>query len=288
MDGFLIVDKKQGITSHDVVAKIRKLQGQDKVGHCGTLDPIATGVLVVALGEATKITEYFLGCDKVYEVLATLGSISDTYDACGKVVPFLDKKPEKKRIQDILHVHFTGVISQVPPKYSALKISGKRAYDLARNGVEFSMQSRRVKVDSVKILNYKWPKLKLEIRCGKGTYIRSLVHDLGQKLGCGAYVSELRRTKVAHFDISDSVTLENLALDFENYVLPIRDAVMHLSRIVLRDDEYNLLKDGRLINNAHGVMSEPVFAFYDGQVVGILEFPNNGRLLKFRKKLNIF
>lgn len=288
MNGFVIVDKPKGITSHDVVDEVRFYTSEQKVGHCGTLDPIATGVLVVALGEATKLTEYFLGCDKAYEVTALLGGVSDTYDALGKVEKFSDKKVPKSRIEDTLQVYFTGNISQVPPKYSALKIGGKKAYELARASKEFSLQPRRVRIENVEILDYEWPELKLRVSCGKGTYIRSLVHDLGQKLKCGAYMSELRRIRVAHFDISDAVSLGDLKLSFNEYLLPIKDVVSHLSRVSIDDREYARLKDGAIIPNNHGIMKDPVFAFYKGEIVGVLEFPQNGRLLKFRKKLNIF
>ncbi|MBU1992161.1 tRNA pseudouridine(55) synthase TruB [Patescibacteria group bacterium] len=285
MNGFIIIDKPKEFTSHDVVAKIRKFFDQKKVGHCGTLDPIATGVLVVALGEATKLVEYFLGCDKGYEAHAVLGSVSDTYDADGDVKKFSDKEPTEKEIETLLHKNFTGVIEQVPPKHSAVKIDGERAYDLARAGKEFSIKPRNVKIDFVEVAEYKYPDLKLKINCGKGTYIRSLIHDLGQMLKCGAYMKALRRTKIAHFGIADAITLDDLA---EKHVLPIRDAVSHLNRVSLTDAEYDRLKNGSIVKNTHGTMQAPVFGYYKEEVVGVLEFPQNGRLLKFHKKLNIF
>ncbi|MFH1720112.1 MAG: hypothetical protein ABH856_00680, partial [Patescibacteria group bacterium] len=174
---------------------------------------------------------------------------------------------------------------QVPPKHSAVKIDGERAYDLARAGKEFSIKPRNVKIDFVEVAEYKYPDLKLKINCGKGTYIRSLIHDLGQMLKCGAYMKALRRTKIAHFGIADAITLDDLA---EKHVLPIRDAVSHLNRVSLTDAEYDRLKNGSIVKNTHGTMQAPVFGYYKEEVVGVLEFPQNGRLLKFHKKLNIF
>jgi tRNA pseudouridine55 synthase len=284
MNGFVVIDKPKGITSHDVVSRLRRVFDQKKIGHCGTLDPIATGVLLVALGEATKLVEYFLNCDKVYEVTAELGKISDTFDSEGKMEDISSKVPSEKKIVEILNKNFIGEIEQVPPKFSALKIDGKRAYKLAREGKKFDMHARKIKIHRIEVLDYKYPFLKLKVHCGKGTYIRSLVHDLGQLLKVGAYMKELRRTQVARFDISQSSDIESC----EDSVIPMKEAVSHLNRILLMDREYARLKDGAIIQNEHKVLSEPVFAVFHDEVVGVLEFPQKGRLLKFHKKLNIF
>ncbi len=224
MNGFLVVDKSKGISSFDVVRMLRRITGVKKIGHCGTLDPMATGVLVVAIGEATKLIEYLLGASKRYVAEVTLGGVSDTFDAEGEITEqgdlFAGNKsdggfevpglvaPSLEKIKEVLAGNFIGEIDQVPPKYSALKIAGKKAYELARSGVDVEMQSRKVFVEAIEVLEYEWPKLRIDVKCGKGTYIRSLANDLGAALGCGGYLSGLRRTEVSGFGIDDAEEIE--------------------------------------------------------------------------------
>lgn len=206
MKGFILVDKPKGITSFDVIRKIRAMSGEKRVGHAGTLDPLATGLLLVAVGrEATKQLHHFLKSDKEYEVVAKFGYASDSYDADGSIVE-IDSGVKVKRadIEDVIKKYFIGCIQQIPPKYSALKIGGKRACDIVRKGGEVILKPREVRVYEFKILNFDWPKVKFLVKCGSGTYIRSLVHDLGSKLRCGAYVDELRRTKIGDYSIADA------------------------------------------------------------------------------------
>lgn len=213
MNGFLVVDKSKGISSFDVVRMLRRITGVKKIGHCGTLDPMATGVLVVAIGEATKLIEYLLGANKRYVAEVTLGGVSDTFDAEGEITEQGDVvgdlvAPSLEKIKEVLAGNFIGEIDQVPPKYSALKIAGKKAYELARSGVDVEMQSRKVFVEAIEVLEYEWPKLRMDVKCGKGTYIRSLANDLGAALGCGGYLSGLRRTEVSGFGIDDAKEIE--------------------------------------------------------------------------------
>ncbi|MEK7085800.1 MAG: tRNA pseudouridine(55) synthase TruB [Patescibacteria group bacterium] len=233
MQGFLLIDKGEGLTSFDVISRIRRWTGERRVGHAGTLDPLATGLLVVAVGKATKLLQHFVGLDKEYETKARFGAVSDTYDREGKIVELNEVEFGKfgkislTDLENLIHEKFSGEIDQVPPKYSALKINGKKAADLARKGVDFEMKSRKVKIYSFNVVDFKWPEVSFKIHCGSGTYIRSLIHDIGQELGCGAYVTELRRGKVGNFSVNDEkVVMVGREFDFtdkniENYLIPV-------------------------------------------------------------------
>lgn len=222
MQGFLLIDKPRGMTSFGVVSRIRKVSGVRKVGHGGTLDPLATGLLVLALGKATKQLSVLLGADKEYEVVAHFGAISDTYDEDGKV-EVVDQeifdgksllKSPRREIEEIIKRNFLGEIQQMPPVFSALKVGGKRAYALARKGIKVELKPRKITVYNFDVMAFEWPLLSFRINCSSGTYIRSLVHDLGQILGCGAYVTHLRRTKIGNLNVSQAVGLD--LIDSEN------------------------------------------------------------------------
>lgn len=211
MDGFLLIDKEKGITSFDVIRRVRKILGIKKAGHAGTLDPLATGLMIVALEKATKSLKNLLRLDKHYEVLAEFGYVSDSYDADGNVGPLnTDIIIGEDRLGDILNKKFTGKFEQMPPVYSALKIKGKRACDIVRAGGKVELKPRSVTVNEFKIKEYRWPLISFEVQCGSGTYVRSLIHDLGQVLGCGAYVKELRRTMIGNYSVKDSVSTERV------------------------------------------------------------------------------
>jgi len=223
MDGFLLIDKPKGWTSFDVVKKIRNLSGVRKVGHSGTLDPLATGLLIVALGKATKLLTGLIGLDKGYEVLAHFGAVSDTYDAEGKISVVdggsLDNCTESS-IKKIISENFIGEFDQVPPQYSAKKVSGRKACDIARSGGSVELKSKKIRVDSFDIVDFKKPSVKFSVKCGSGTYVRSLVHDLGKMLGCGAYVEELRRIKVGEFNVDKAVQITDLLnKNIEQYMI---------------------------------------------------------------------
>ncbi len=211
--GFLNIDKAPGMTSHDVVAQVRRLAGQKRVGHGGTLDPLATGVLPVGLGEATRLLEYLVEGQKRYAAVVRLGATTTTDDAAGAVtataaVPALDIEA----IQAAL-VPFTGTIQQVPPMYSAIQVGGQRMYDLARRGEHLDLAPRTVEIARIDVESWAAPDLALTVVCGKGTYIRALARDLGAALGCGAHLASLRRTQVGALDISTAVTLDELRAD---------------------------------------------------------------------------
>jgi tRNA pseudouridine55 synthase len=216
MNGLLLIDKPTGWTSHDVVAKIRSIihskTGQKvKVGHAGTLDPMATGLLIVLLGGYTKKANQFLKLDKTYDCELTLGAVSSTGDAEGKISQVSDEIPSEKQIKEVA-AQFIGTIKQVPPAYSAIKIKGQEAYKLARAGRDLKMEPRVVTIYSLAIDKYDYPKLSFSTHVSSGTYIRSLAQDIGAKLGTGAYLSSLRRTKIGEFALEDAQKIGSLDL----------------------------------------------------------------------------
>lgn len=217
--GRILIDKPAGITSFGVVARVRRVLKQKlskkkiKVGHTGTLDPFATGLLVLLYGKETKNAMNLTKLDKVYEAEFTLGQISSTGDPEGEISDCSDFKiPTLKQIQNEININFLGKIEQTPPAFSAIKIDGQRAYDLARKGADFKIPKRTVEILSFEILDYNFPTLKVRTHVSTGTYIRSLAEDLGDKLGCGAFCSKLRRIKIADFNISNAIELKDLGI----------------------------------------------------------------------------
>lgn len=210
MNGVLLIDKPQDFTSFDVIAVIRRLVGQKKIGHTGTLDPNATGVLVVLMGNATKAQDLIVNHDKTYIAQFKLGVTTDTLDIWGKVTGEKKSSMTSEDIQNIIP-EFTGEISQLPPMFSAVQKNGRRLYDLARQGIEVERDSRRVTVYSLEMLEFdeNTQSGKLRVACSKGTYIRALIDDIGKKLGVGAVMTGLRRTSACGFDIADCITLDN-------------------------------------------------------------------------------
>jgi tRNA pseudouridine55 synthase len=223
LSGYLLLDKPTGWTSHDVVAKIRsvlkKETGQKvKVGHTGTLDPFATGLLIIVIGDYTKRAAEFSKLDKTYEAELTLGSISTTGDPEGEITKKSDKKPSKQEIEEVLN-SLVGEIEQVPHKFSAMKIDGQRAYKLARAGKEVALEPRKVTIYSIENTKYEYPKLSFACRVSSGTYIRSLAEDIGAKLGTGAYLSNLRRIEVGNHSINEAIAIDkNTNYDIINHV----------------------------------------------------------------------
>jgi tRNA pseudouridine55 synthase len=210
MEGIIVVDKPGGFTSHDVVAVVRRKLNIRRVGHAGTLDPLATGVLVILVGAATKLFDKFVAFDKAYQATLRLGTKTTTADIQGKV---LSEKP----FQDLTRADveavfrkFTGSIEQTPPMVSAVKYRGERLYKLARKGVKIDRASRRVRIDVFRIMNFELPHVQFYLECSKGTYVRQIAEDVGEALGCGACITEIRRTKVGPFSLDGSVKLEDL------------------------------------------------------------------------------
>ena len=213
MNGILLIDKPPGMTSHDVVRRVRRLLRTRRVGHTGTLDPLATGVLPIAVGEATRIVQFLMEGDKTYRAILKLGEITTTQDAEGEV---LERRPVEGITAETAIAaarSFEGVIRQLPPMYSALKKDGVPRYSLARQGIEVERETRAVRIDRLQILDVDLPLITLEVDCSKGTYVRTLCHDLGLVLGTGAHLLALRRTRSGSFTEADCVTLEQLETD---------------------------------------------------------------------------
>lgn len=214
MQGLILIDKPAGVSSFRVVSRVRGIiraqTGQKlKVGHSGTLDPMATGLLLLAIGPYTKKLAELIKQDKTYNVTMHLGKVSTTGDREGEITSASDIIPTNGQIQDIAR-DFTGIMMQTPPIYSAIKINGQRAYDLARKGKQIKIEPRKVIISGINLIDYEYPLVKFTAEVSSGTYIRSLVQDMGNQLGCGAYMSDLRRTKIGPYKLEDAVVLDNL------------------------------------------------------------------------------
>ena len=224
LDGAILVDKPAGPTSHDVVDAIRRKFGIKKVGHCGTLDPNATGLLIIVLGRGTKLSERLMGDDKVYEGTIKFGEATDSYDADGELTGSLPVMPMTLDELNEEAAKFIGDQMQTPPMVSAIKKNGVPLYKLARKGVEVEREARLIHVYNFRFTEYAEPFGKFRVACTKGTYIRSIAHDLGQKLGCGAHLTALRRSASGKFDVADAKTLDEIlqmsAAQLEKRVIP--------------------------------------------------------------------
>jgi tRNA pseudouridine55 synthase len=253
--GLLIVDKPKGITSREAVNRSQSwFPRHTRIGHAGTLDPLATGVLVICVGAATRLIEYVQRMKKIYQARIQLGARSDTDDAEGTIeLVDIPRPPEKPVVTRVLET-FQGEIEQVPPIYSAAKVAGRRAYKLARTGQDFCLEKRRVMIHALDLQAYNYPWLDIEVACGKGTYIRSLARDLGDHLGCGAFVETLRRTQVGPFVAANAIPLDLHPAEIPGRLLPLSAAVSELPRIVLQDSEILSLRQGQSLRwpNAGG------------------------------------
>ena len=265
MEGLLNIDKPAGLTSHDVVGRVRRLAGLKRVGHAGTLDPLATGVLLVALGRATRLIEYITGQPKTYRTTIRLGQTTDSYDAEGEIVAEAPVQVDEAAIRAALDP-FRGPIQQLPPMYSAIKRDGQPLYKLARQGIEVERQPRAVTIYELTLLAWQPPFLELEVVCSAGTYIRSLAHDLGQALDCGGHVTVLRRTAVGGFLVEEAVTLETLAVaGVASHLQPAERAVAHLPRLVLPAAQIQMLWDGKLIPTEGDLAAGELWRLYDAE-----------------------
>jgi tRNA pseudouridine55 synthase len=228
LEGVLLVDKPSDHTSHDVVARLRRKLNMKRIGHAGTLDPMATGLMILLIGKATKISQYLISLDKAYEGTVELGKVTDSQDADGEVletrpVPPLTEEEVRKAMTT-----FLGDQYQMPPMFSAIKIAGVPLYKSARKGVEIEREPRFIRVMSFELTRFALPHFDFKLRCTKGTYVRTLAHDLGQKLGCGAHLSALRRTSTDKFNISEALTLDQIEAmslpDIEKRLIPVHQA----------------------------------------------------------------
>ena len=224
MNGILLIAKPKGITSHDVVDRVRRITGERTVGHAGTLDPLAEGLLIILIGrDATRRQAEFMAGEKEYVATVHLGAVSDTDDAEGTIEMTKPKAQIPNEIQiNATLKRFTGEIQQVPPTYSAIKLKGRKAYELAREGTTPVIEPRTVEIKEIELLEYAYPLLRIRVVCGKGTYIRSLARDIGRTLGCGAYLTALTRTRSGAFHLDDAVSLDALTPEnWISFILPL-------------------------------------------------------------------
>ncbi len=277
VSGVLVVDKPIGLTSHDVVQIIRKGTGIRRAGHTGTLDPRASGVLVVLIGPAVRLSEYVSASDKRYQATIRLGSSTDTYDDEGTVTNSATfESITEEKFNEVLQ-KFVGEIEQVPPPYSAVKVKGKKAYDLAREGEEVDLEPRLIQVYSLEVIEWASPEVVIDVYCSSGTYIRSLANDLGKELGCGAHLIGLRRTKSGRFTLRDAIPLRKLQESFETgtwyrNLIPAAEALADWPVVELDADQVELIRHG------HRVPGEPNSKGWargvseQGDLVALLEF----------------
>jgi len=289
MDGILNINKPKDRTSFSIVAIVKRLSGEQRVGHAGTLDPAATGVLPVCFGQGTRVVEFLVDTTKVYRAEIALGVATDTYDADGKVIQVADYSGISQYQLESALTSYCGLIEQTPPMYSAVKYQGRPLYQLARAGITVERKSRPTKIHKLELIEWQPPIFTIEVVCGKGTYIRSLAHDLGQTMGCGAHLKSLVRLRCGPFDIKDAISLPQLedAFDYgywRQFVYPIDTVLSHWSAIVVGDTDGQAIRNGRplsLENNTCLGQYLPELApektrcrayALDGRFLGVLRF----------------
>ena len=282
MDGILNINKPGGKTSYAIVAMVKRLTGEKRVGHAGTLDPMATGVLPICLGQATRLVEYLMDTTKTYRAEIELGIETDSFDREGVVTKRGDASGiTLKQLETALN-SFRGVITQIPPMYSAVKYQGKPLYELARAGINVERKSRTAKIYSLELNNWENPILNIEVNCGKGTYIRSLANDLGQLLGCGAMLKNLERSRCGIFDIKEAITPEHFEEacrgGYRESLLYPMDSILSLwETVIVGEEKAESIRNGAMItlaeNTSNKVGSEFCRAYtWDGSLLGILRF----------------
>lgn len=277
--GVINIHKEKGFTSHDVVAKLRGIVGQKKIGHTGTLDPDATGVLPVCFGKATKLCDMLTDKDKTYETVLLLGKTTDTQDISGTVLSEkscdgIDNDAVTRCIGE-----FVGEYLQIPPMYSALKVNGKKLYELAREGIEIERKARPVVIHEIRIKEIALPRVRMEVSCSKGTYIRTLCHDIGEKLGCGGCMEELVRTKVSRFTLEDSYTLEEVRQKKEDgtlseILIPIDAMFGQYQSVTLKSQYESLVCNGNMFLKKH---IDGEIELTDGEYVRV--YSHSGRFI---------
>lgn len=277
VSGVLVVDKPIGLTSHDVVQIIRKGTGIRRAGHTGTLDPRASGVLVVLIGPAVRLSEYVSASDKRYQATIRLGSSTDTYDSEGTVTDSATwESITEEKFNEVLQ-KFVGEIEQVPPPYSAVKVKGKKAYDLAREGEEVDLEPRLIQVYSLEVIEWAPPEVVIDVYCSSGTYVRSLANDLGKELGCGAHLIGLRRTKSGRFTLRDAIPLRKLQESFENgtwyrNLIPAAEALADWPVVELDADQVELVRHGHRVLGELNAKGWARGVSEQGDLVALLEF----------------
>lgn len=282
--GFLLIDKPRGPTSHGAVAAVRRALNERDVGHLGTLDPAASGLLVLAVGsKALKVIEFFSGLGKEYVADIRFGAVSTTYDAEGTIEAVAAKpgwtEPDKGHVQRAIDQRFTGKIEQTPPAHSAVHVAGVRAYDLARKGIAVEMPKRSVEIGKCTVLSYAYPHVRLQVGVSSGTYIRSLAHDLGEVLRCGGYLENLRRTSVGDWNVDKAVTPD--AARWTD-VIPLKEVLAGLPRIDVTDEEAEHLRHGRKIKRE---VSAGTWAWHEGLPLAVLVPAKDGNQMAQPRKV---
>jgi tRNA pseudouridine55 synthase len=258
ISGVLVVDKPVGMTSHDVVEAIRRGTGIRRAGHTGTLDPRASGVLVILVGPAVRLSEYVSASDKRYQAIIRLGSSTDTFDAEGKFVRSDQPVNVTEEQFETILKQFEGEIEQTPPPYSAVKVGGRRAYDMARQGEEVELAPRKIQVHHLEVLEWAPPEVVVDVHCSSGTYVRSLANDMGNALGTGAYLVGLRRTKSGRFSLRDATPLRKLqeaftAGNWYQFLIPAAEALGDWTAVELNPDDVEEVRHGHRVKAAAGV-----------------------------------
>lgn len=276
--GILNINKPKGLTSHDVVSRVRRISGQRRVGHAGTLDPMATGVLLLCLGQATRVSEYLMASPKTYQARVRLGISTDTYDSEGQIVDQRDcgdisRQQVTRALEDMV-----GALEQTPPMYSAIKHQGTPLYRLARRGETVERKPRRVVIHALELLDWEPPDMEATIHCSKGTYIRSLAHDLGQRLGCGAHLTALTRLASGRFQLSDALTLDQVEHAAEHgelaaLLLPIDAALQAFPAITVDCELASRIQFGQRVQLPDPPQGNLLRAYApDGTLVALLRF----------------
>ena len=282
-NGIINIYKEAGFTSHDVVAKLRGILKQKKIGHTGTLDPEAVGVLPVCLGKGTKVCDLLTDKDKVYETVMCLGVVTDTQDMTGEVLSRSDVNVSREMLEEVLET-FRGEYDQIPPMYSALKVQGKKLYELARQGIEVERKARPVFIHEINVLEVNLPRIRMEVHCSKGTYIRTLCHDIGAKLGCGGCMEKLLRTKVERFTLDGAKKLFEIQQlveqgVVEEHIIPVDQMFDHLPKVVTDSYGDKLVHNGNpvpwamLQNPQENIAEDMQLRVYDsdGKFIGIFK-----------------
>lgn len=288
MTGFIILDKPAGITSFIAAKIVRRVTSEKKTGHTGTLDPMATGVLPIAVGNATRFIDFLPSHDKGYKATFKLGQTTDTLDITGNITSSCDKIPEEAEVIKAIDC-FRGEIEQLPPMYSAIQIDGKRLYDLARQGIEVEREKRTVTIYKLDFVSHKDDEYTIDVRCSKGTYIRSLIDDIGKVLGCGAVMTSLRRTESNGFSQEFAHTEDVLknAENISDFLIPVDKVLEAYPAIKVSDAQAKRFKNGGELDilRLHIKLHESLYRVYanDGSFLGLGEYKNNDTALRVKR-----
>jgi len=294
ISGIVVLDKANGLSSNAALQEVKRLYEANKAGHAGSLDPLATGVLPVCLGEATKVSQFLLDSDKCYRARIKLGIRTDTGDSEGSIIERNTGISVSRKAIERALTKFKGEIEQVPPMHSAIKMNGVPLYKLARKGISVEREPRLVTLYQVCLLEFVNSELELEISCSKGTYIRTIADDLGQELGCGAHVIELRRTQAGVFTEKDSISAEELALEKENrgldkidqFLIPMDRAIQDLPEVNLPSITASHVKNGQAVLVRHLPKNGLVRMYEDEQFIGIGSIDDDGKVAPRRLIIN--